>query len=267
MGRAAAHGLSEVTRFSDPTALALLPDESRAFIEAYRAGKPPSSLRGRFGHMLLPTLSVVTVARTLAIDDAIAAAAAPQLVILGAGLDGRGWRMPELRDTLVFEVDHPDTQRDKRARCAQLTATAREIRFVPVDFTRDSLDTALQAAGHDANRLTTWVWEGVVMYLTLAEIKASLAVIARRSAAGSTLALLYGFPSPLSRVIAVIVNRLGEPFRSRFSVEQMRTLLNEHGFLAREDRDIATIGRTLGAALANKVRWFKHLRLVVASRV
>ena len=54
--------------------------------------------------------------RSLAIDDAIAAAKNPQLVIQGAGLDGRAFRMPELRDKVVFEVDHPDSQRDKRAR-------------------------------------------------------------------------------------------------------------------------------------------------------
>ena len=41
------------------------------------------------------------------------------------------------------------------------TAVARELRFVPVDFAHDSLDAALQAAGHDPILATTWVWEGV----------------------------------------------------------------------------------------------------------
>ncbi len=38
----------------------------------------------------------------------------PQVVILGAGLDTRAWRMPGLDGVTVFEVDHPDTQRRKR---------------------------------------------------------------------------------------------------------------------------------------------------------
>lgn len=266
MGRAAAHGASPVARFSDPTALVLLPDASRALVEEFRAGKPPRGLRARLGYMHLGRISGVMVARTVAIDDVIRAAAAPQLVILGAGLDGRAWRMPELRDTVVFEVDHPDTQRDKRARSLQLTAAAREIRFVPVDFTRDSLDAALQTAGHDPSRPTTWVWEGVVMYLTLAEIRASLEIIKRRSSAASVLTLLYSFPAPLLKIVGAIVNHLSEPFRSRFSVEELRALLAEYGFRVCEDADVATLGSKLDPELAHVVRWVKHLRFVVADR-
>ena len=133
------------------------------------------------------------VARTVAIDEAVRAAASPQVVILGAGLDGRAWRMPELRDVTVFEVDHPDSQREKRARAAALQRIAREVRFVPVDFTRDRLDDALAAAGHDPTRPTTWVWEGVVMYLERADIEATLAVIQRRSAPASRLVMMYLF--------------------------------------------------------------------------
>ena len=113
------------------------------------------------------------VSRTVAIDEAVRAAASPQVVILGAGLDGRAWRMQELRDVTVFEVDHPDSQRVKRARVSALQQVARDVRFVPVDFTRDRLDDALAAAGHDATRPTTWIWEGVVMYLELADIEAT----------------------------------------------------------------------------------------------
>src|SRR5207245_167359 len=127
--------------------------------------------------------------RTVAIDEEVRAAAAPQVVILGAGFDGRAWRMPELAGTVVFEVDHPDTQRDKVARAAALPRLAREIRFVPVDFTRESLEEKLAAAGHDPARPTTWLWEGVVMYLTRPEIQATLAVVARRSTPGSRLVI------------------------------------------------------------------------------
>ena len=132
------------------------------------------------------------VPRTIAIDEARARrAASPQVVILGAGLDGRAWRMPELRDVTVFEVDHPDSQREKQARAAALPRIAREVRFVPVDFTHDRLDDALAAAGHDPARPTTWIWEGVVMYLERADIEATLRVIQRRSAPGSHLVVLY----------------------------------------------------------------------------
>src|SRR6185295_1247365 len=143
MGRAAAHEATSAARFSDPTALALLPEEARERVRRVRAGEVPKDWRGRIRYEHLRRLAQMMVARTVAIDDAVREAKAPQLVILGAGLDGRAWRMPELRDAVVYEVDHPDSQRVKRERAASLTPLARELRFVPVDFTRDRLGDAL----------------------------------------------------------------------------------------------------------------------------
>jgi len=185
MGRAIAHLEGTVPGFSDPTALPLLPDEARARVERFRRGPPPSTARERFAHRFLERRAQMMAIRTVAIDQAAREARAPQVVILGAGLDGRAWRMPELREAIVFEVDHPDTQREKVARAASLVRTAREVRFVPVDFTRDRLDEKLAAAGHDSALPTAWIWEGVVMYLTRAEVEATMEVIARRSPAGS----------------------------------------------------------------------------------
>src|SRR6266576_3103389 len=90
----------------------------------------------------------IIVPRTIAIDDAVRKRHSPQLVILGAGLDGRAWRMTELAGADVFEVDHPASQQDKRERAGDLRPLARSLRYVPVDFTRDRLDVALAAAGH-----------------------------------------------------------------------------------------------------------------------
>src|SRR5262245_20529004 len=89
MGRAVAHGATTVSRFADPTAFALLPDDARARVERFRAGDAPKGVRARLEHAHLEKLSKVMVARTVAIDDALRSAASPQLVILGAGLDGR----------------------------------------------------------------------------------------------------------------------------------------------------------------------------------
>ena len=232
--RAMAHGRTPVGKFSDPTARILLPDDMRARVDAARANAPATK-REQIARALLAKRTGMMVARTVEIDDAIRAAPHPQLVILGAGLDGRAWRMPELHDTIVFEVDHPDTQREKRARAGELAQTAREIRFVPVDFTRDSLDDALARAGHDPKLPTTWVWEGVVMYLTRDAIEATLAVIDRRSAPDSRLVVAYMQRTLLAYAVGAIVRRAGEPFRSAFRPEQMRALLGNHGFRVTRD--------------------------------
>jgi methyltransferase (TIGR00027 family) len=203
--------------------------------------------------------------RTVFIDEAIREAGHAQVVILGAGLDGRAWRMPELRDAVVFEVDHPDTQRVKRERLDGLAQTAREVKFVAVDFTRDDLRERLAAAGHDATKPTTWVWEGVVMYLTPAEVEVTLGLVAARSGPGSRLVVVYTEPGHLIRhVVGLVVKRLGEPFRSAFREEQMRALLGKHGFRVVLDEALPRSAERLAPATAAKARRVKHVRMVTA---
>jgi len=264
--RAAAHGHSEVARYSDPTALALLPEEARRAVERFHASAAPANVRERVGRAIFVRRANMMVTRTVAIDDALRAAKSQQVVILGAGLDGRAWRMPELRDVTVFEVDHPDSQRMKRERAAALTPTAKDIRFVAVDFERDSLDAALAAAGHDSAKTTTWIWEGVVMYLERADIESTLAIVRQRSAPRSRLSIAYISPALIRWLAGLFVRRLGEPFRSVFTAEQMKELLSRHGFEVVRDEDVSVIGRALHPALAKTTRPMRHLRIVTAER-
>jgi methyltransferase (TIGR00027 family) len=260
MGRAAAEGPA----FSDPTALALLPDDAREKVERFRSGTEPRSARERFGNLFIENLSKMMVPRTVAIDEAVRAAKNPQLAILGAGLDGRAWRMEELRDATVFEVDHPDSQARKKARAASLTLLARELRFVPIDFTRGELDSALAGAGHDAARPTTWIWEGVVMYLTIAQIEATLSVIAKRSAKGSALSICYRSPSLMATLTAAFTRFLGEPNRSAQTPEEMQALLARFGFLVEKDEDLSQIAARLRTSASR--RGMLQLRVATASR-
>jgi|SRR5882724_7597661 len=264
MGRALAHGLLLPGRFDDPTALLLLPDDAQRQVKKQRAGRAPASFRERLRNEYLKTQAMMMVARTVAIDDAIVAARLPQVVILGAGLDGRAWRMAALRDVSVFEVDHPDSQREKRERVKKLTPLSCDIRFVPVDFEHDALDAALAAAGHDETRPTTWVWEGVVMYLAPSDIEATLAVLQRRSAPGSRLSVVYHAPAWVLKVVGMFLKRLGEPLRSAFKPEQMRALLAKYGFEVLADQDLASVGLTLSPEIGKVAGRVKHMHLVTA---
>jgi len=266
MAHAMAHATTEVTRFSDPTALALLPDAARARVERFQGGAPPQTARERIERRFLVGRSQMMVARTVAVDDAVRAVSSPQVVILGAGLDGRAWRMPELRDAVVFEVDHPDSQRGKRARVGALTQAARDVRFVPVDFTRDRLDEALAAAGHDPAQPTTWIWEGVVLYLTRSDVEVTLDAVARRSAANSRIIVVYASPALILAVVALLVRRLGEPLRSAYTADQMRSVLAKYGFAVVRDETIATIGAALSPQLAKATKVMKHLRVATADK-
>ncbi len=261
--RAIAHDEGRMPGFSDPTAVALLPDAARATVEAHRKG-PPKGLRARFRYEFMVGRATMMAVRTVVVDEAVRGVSSPQVVILGAGLDGRAWRMPELRNAIVFEVDHPDTQREKRARIGSLTQEAREVKFVPVDFTRDDLAERLAAAGHDPSKPTTWIWEGVVMYLTPSEVEATLRVIEARSTPGSRLVIVYIGPGGWAPVVALVVRRLGEPFRSRYRSPEMRALLARHGFDVRIDESVDESAARIAPATQKAARRAKHMRTVIA---
>jgi methyltransferase (TIGR00027 family) len=245
----------------------MLSAEQRAEVERIRQGPRPKEWRARFRYEHLTKESQMMVARTVAIDADLRDAAAPQVVILGAGLDGRAWRMRELVSSLVFEVDHPDSQQVKLLRVAALTLEAREVRFVSVDFKRGGLAQALEAAGHDPLLPTAWLWEGVVMYLDRDEIEATLRTVGERSARGSRLIVAYHQPAWMVLVLAFIVRRLGEPIRTVLTPHQMRRLLARHGFCTRWDRDLPAIGSELSTEIGRATRLMRHLRIVTADRL
>ena len=121
-GRAVAHGRMAEGRFADPTAMTLLREDERVPVRRVWEGTVPNGWAARLAFEMLRATTEVLVPRTVAIDDAVRARLADQLVIVGAGLDGRAWRMPELAGVRVFEVDHPASQRDKRDRAARRCA-------------------------------------------------------------------------------------------------------------------------------------------------
>jgi len=182
--------------------------------------------------------------RTQAIDAAVheaVGAGLRQVALLGAGLDARAWRMPDLADVSVFEVDHPATQRYKRSRVGNRPARARDVRFVPIDFGRDSLADVLARAGHDAGSPTFWLWEGVTPYLTIDAVRATLESIAARSAPGSRIAVTYATPraAPLgasfTRVALLGFRLVGEPAVGLIEPGAMRAELARAGYRVLED--------------------------------
>ena len=266
MGRAIAHGRTAVAAFSDPTAMMLLSAEQQAEVDWVRRGLRPKGWRSRFHFEHLTRESQMMVARTVAIDAELCSAAAPQVVILGAGLDGRAWRMRELVSAVVFEVDHPDSQQQKRQRIAALSCEAREVRFVPLDFSLGGLAQALEAAGHNPRVPTAWIWEGVVMYLNRNEIETTLSTVEARSAPGSRLIVAYHQPALMLLVLALIVRRMGEPIRTVLTPNQMQRLLSRYEFSTRWDRGLPAIGSELSAEIGDATRLMRHLRIVAADR-
>lgn len=176
--------------------------------------------------------------RMAAVDAAVAEAVAggcDQVVILGAGLDTRGWRLEALAGCTVLELDLPGIQESKRRRIGRRRPTAAHVDLVPADLVRDDLDRVLDAAGHDPSRATAWVWEGVAVYLPPHAVTATLAMVGRRSAPGSRLAMTFVRPrlTPGPRLLddaaRAAFATLGEPLRTLLDRAELEELVAAAG--------------------------------------
>ena len=264
LGRALADGgLSHVPDFRDPTARVFLSEKGKrslATIEhAAREGK--RSTRLEMARVMADMIALRSAAIDTAVRDAVVAGA-QQLVILGAGYDGRAWRMTELAGVTIFEVDHPTTQGEKRAHLSELPPAAGIVKFVSMDFERESLDQVLDRAGHDRYSPTCWIWEGVVMYLTRDAMRATLAGIAARSAPGSTLIVNY---HTLHRrwFKRVMFRLIGEPQISAWTPDEMAADLLFQKFVVREDSGIADWNDRFAQSKA-KVERASYMRVAIA---
>jgi methyltransferase (TIGR00027 family) len=165
--------------FADPL------DAAFAAAGGLEPGAGPGGRRG-------VALRVWVVARTLFLDDLLAEAAQQgcrQVVLLGAGFDARAFRLPWPPGTRCFEVDTPDVLGPKdQILTGEQAEPGCERVVVPCDL-RDDWPAALRAAGLDPARPTAWIAEGLLVYLTAADVDRLLDTITGLSAPGSWLGL------------------------------------------------------------------------------
>jgi methyltransferase (TIGR00027 family) len=155
-----------------------------------------------------------------------------QVVIGGAGYDGRAFRYarPGVR---WFEVDHPATQADKRARVTRLGLDAAHVAFVPADFTADPVAGPLRDAGLDPASRALFLFEGVAVYLDRPVIGRVLAEFREATAADSPLAISVSTGSATTATRARFQARvagLGEPARTVLAVDEAAALLAAAGW-------------------------------------
>jgi methyltransferase (TIGR00027 family) len=220
-----------------------------------------------------PGVRPTVLARTRMIDTMVAELAneTAQLVVLGAGLDTRAWRLPGLRQVAVFEVDHPDTQRRKRARLRRRCLDDVHVRFVPTDFTLGRLDAAIADAGFDPSLPTCFLWEGTTNYLSAEAVDATLRWCAR-APAGSQLVFTYIDEDVLSdpsryagaeRVFSTL-RRAGEPMTFGLAPDALADYLAERGLVLVSDRGAASFRRECYGAASAEMRGHEFYRLAHA---
>ena len=257
----------EELRCRDWLAEIFLPEEMKAGL------RKPATREWFLTKFFPPGSYVGHIARTAYFDGVVEEALkehVPQIVFLGAGYDSRPYRFADLiKDARIFEVDAPPTQEHKKELLNGAgIAIPKGLAFVPIDFTKDSLENALIGAGFDKNQKTLYVWEGVTYYLPAQAIDGTLGFIRQNSPPGSAVCFDYTSTFPgMDEAYGVREQREfmrthspGE--RMEFGIERTKieSFLSERGFtltehLTPEDiekrylalKDGSSAGKTNGA--------------------
>jgi methyltransferase (TIGR00027 family) len=226
------------------------------------------------GKKLAPGLHEHLIARTRFIDDLIektGTTGAEQYVILGAGYDLRAHRLDLPSSMRIFEVDQAEVQARKRSKLPKTITNSENVTYVAVDFTHQSLAEQLTAAGFDIGKPTVFTLEGVSQYITKEAVSSTIEELATLiQTNSSTFFISYvdelldkdpeacfgkGYPNAAQRAetIKSLSAKVGEPWISFYTAEEIASLLSRNGFSVEENVTLedlnslyfTPVGRTL----------------------
>ena len=192
-----------------------------------------------------------------------------QYVICGAGSDTFSFRNDD-PDIEIFEIDHPDTQRYKLDKIAQLEWNIpKNVHFVSVDFEKERMTEKLIESGFDVNKKTFFSILGVSYYLTLDVFSETLAQIAKLSALGSVVVFDYPiksgeFPRRVYR-LEKIAECLGEVMQGGFDYNEVSRALYSLGFQRDTYMPAEKVQVKYFSGRSDNMRAFENVSLISAS--
>ena len=208
----------------DPVIVRMLDETTRHRIEAH-----PEAYLTPERRVLLSNVLV----RSRYAEDQLAEAVAHgirQFVILGAGMDTFAYRQPAWADKLqIFELDHPASQKAKRHRLgAARIPTPANLRYVEIDFEKDTLPTILARGDFDFREPAFFSCLGVLMYLTGGAVDAILQFVASMPRSSE---IVFSFANAgLDSTIEKSAEAAGEPWLTKFQPDELDQKLRGLGF-------------------------------------
>ena len=188
----------------------------------------------------IPGICNMHLARTRFFDDELTAGLARgvrNVVILGAGLDSRAYRLvPGDGSVRVWEVDLPANSAEKQRRVRQILGELPAfVTYVGADLSTAPLSETLAAAGLASDAPCIVLFEGVSMYLEVAAVAAVLDWVAQRP--GSVLLMdffvqdVFDYPDRYhgARSHFRYIIAKGEPYRLGFIPTALPGFASEHG--------------------------------------
>lgn len=214
------------------------------------------------GNKIIPGMHEHLISRTRYIDDLIeksAFANIEQYVILGAGYDSRAHRLKLPSKLKIFEVDQSEVQELKRLRLSDNMPNRESITYVDIDFNHQSLKEQLINVGFDQNKSTIFTLEGVSQYISREALDATLKEVADLNPnSNSKIFISYvnkllkedskacfgkGYSKP-EKAVSFITNsaaKMGEPWISFYSAEEIESILSQNNFTLIENKTLADL--------------------------
>lgn len=214
------------------------------------------------GNKIIPGMHEHLISRTRYIDDLIEKstfANIEQYVILGAGYDSRAHRLKLPSKLKIFEVDQSEVQELKRLRLPDNMPNRESITYVDIDFNHKSLKEELINVGFDQNKSTIFTLEGVSQYISREALDATLKEVADLNPnSNSKIFISYvnkllkedskacfgkGYSKP-EKAVSFITNsaaKMGEPWISFYSAEEIESILSQNNFTLIENKTLADL--------------------------
>jgi len=177
---------------TDPLAYAILPISMRVLVWLTRF-QPIRNWMIRSVEKSAPGLWNGVMCRKRYIDDRLARDMIEMeaAVNLGAGFDTRAYRLPELKDVPVWEVDQTDNIEAKQERLEKgFGVLPDHVTLVPMNFDQEELIQVLEENGYSTDKKTFFIMEAVTQYLTEEGITSAFDFLATASP-GSRLVFTY----------------------------------------------------------------------------
>ncbi len=215
--------------------------------------------------------------RTRFFDDVLLAEvrAGDQVVLLGAGLDTRAFRLPLPAGVDWFEVDDATVLEGKMAALRAIGAATRchLHRLVAADL-EGAWEDGLLGAGYVAGRRTLWVAEGVLFYLSEGAATALVSATARLSGAESVFVAdvsgtgLYRLPAMQPHLESLARRGLPPPFATDEPVGLLRRAGWDRVEIAEPSGLAQRYGRSItpAAPVADVPAGSMRMHLIVARR-
>ena len=223
---------------------------------------------------LAPGFHEHLISRTRFVDDLIEKSAKEgieQYVILGAGYDSRAYRLNLPNSLKIFEVDQPEVSDIKLSKLPKDLPNLKNVRYVNVDFSYQTLREELITAGFDKAKSTIFTLEGVAQYITNEALNSTLKELSSvTEGARSIFFMSYvnellnedpaacfgkGYPNPIKKanLIKSLSAKVGEPWISFYRDEELESILSQNGYSITENVTLedlnslyfSTVGRTL----------------------